>query len=76
MEISKFPEILGDLNIHKHCVPGYLFSTHTHGNRLGDLIISIDKTYKIIYTVNNEVWHHYFLYYMQHAAESTISYEK
>ena len=48
------------------------------GTRLGDLIISIDKTYKIIYTVNNIVYN-YFLYCMEHAAEfpvenSTIRY--
>ena len=28
MEISKFPEILGELNMHKQCVPGSFFSTH------------------------------------------------
>ena len=27
-EIFKFPEILGELSIHKQCVPGYFFSTH------------------------------------------------
>ena len=29
MEISKFPEILGELSICKQCVPGSSFSTHT-----------------------------------------------
>ena len=28
MEISKFPEIPGELSMHKQCVPGSFFSTH------------------------------------------------
>ena len=28
MEISKFPEILGELSMHKLCVPGSFFSAH------------------------------------------------
>ena len=28
MEISKFPEILGELSIRKQCVPGSFFSAH------------------------------------------------
>ena len=35
MEISKFPEILGELSMHKQCVPGSFFSTmheSLHGN--------------------------------------------
>ena len=28
MEISKFPEILGELSMCKQCVPGSFFSTH------------------------------------------------
>ena len=27
-EISKFPEILGELSMRKQCVPGSFFSTH------------------------------------------------
>ena len=29
MEISKFPEILGELSMDKLCVPGSFFSAHT-----------------------------------------------
>ena len=28
MEISKFPEILAELSMHKQCVPGSFFSAH------------------------------------------------
>ena len=28
MEISKFPEILGELSMRKQCVPGSFFSAH------------------------------------------------
>ena len=35
MEISKFPEILGELSMHKQCIPGSSFSAHTRepGNK-------------------------------------------
>ena len=28
MEISKFPEILGELSMHKQCVPGSFLTAH------------------------------------------------
>ena len=34
MEISKFPEILGELSMRKQCVPGSFFSTESLGTRL------------------------------------------
>ena len=36
MEISEFPEILGELSMHKQCVPGSVFSVHAHepGNKV------------------------------------------
>ena len=42
-EISKFPEIMGELSMRKQCVPGSFFSTHTRepGNEASDSAYTI-----------------------------------
>ena len=42
MQISKFPEILGELSMYKHCVPGSFLSAHARepGNEARALVAS------------------------------------